>query len=63
MKKTAKGRTLDMAELRAKHELMRAVGNTRMNARGDQLDAEGNIVTPATHRANEKYTNTVRKNQ
>ena len=42
--RTAKGRLVDMQALAKKHEEMRAVSNTNMNARGDRLDASGNVI-------------------
>lgn len=42
--KTARGRTIDMGALAKANEEVRAVGNVPMNARGDRLDASGNVV-------------------
>jgi hypothetical protein len=42
--KTSNGRTVDMDLLRQRNELTPAVGNARVNARGDQLGAGGKIV-------------------
>lgn len=42
--KTMQGREIDMDQLLAKNELMPAVGNVSMNARGDELGAGGKIV-------------------
>jgi hypothetical protein len=42
--RTANGRTVDMDLLRQRNELTPAVGNARVNARGDQLGAGGKIV-------------------
>jgi hypothetical protein len=42
--KTMQGREIDMDQLLAKNELMPAVGNVRMNARGDELGPGGKIV-------------------
>lgn len=44
--KTARGRVIDMGALAKANEEMRAVspGNVNMNARGDHLDASGNVV-------------------
>ena len=39
--KTAMGKTVDMAALAAKNEKTRAVGNMKVNARGDTIDAQG----------------------
>jgi hypothetical protein len=36
--KTAQGRTIDMGAIKLKHETERAVGNMKVNARGDILD-------------------------
>ena len=41
---TANGRVVDMDLLRQKHELTPAVGNARVNARGDELGAGGQII-------------------
>jgi hypothetical protein len=38
------GREIDMEKLMKKHELMPAVGNTRVNARGDELGPGGKII-------------------
>lgn len=42
--RTAKGKKLDMSALAKQHENVRAVSNVIMNARGDRLDAKGNVV-------------------
>jgi hypothetical protein len=36
--KTAQGRTIDMGAIKLKHENERAVGNMKVNARGDVVD-------------------------
>ncbi len=41
---TANGRVVDMDLLRQKNELTPAVGNARVNARGDELGPGGQIV-------------------
>lgn len=38
------GREIDMDKIMTANELMPAVGNTRVNARGDELGAGGKIV-------------------
>lgn len=38
------GKEVDMDKLIRQHELMPAVGNVRVNARGDELGAGGQIV-------------------
>ena len=42
--KSANGKTVDMDLLRQKNELTPAVGNARVNARGDELGEGGKIV-------------------
>jgi hypothetical protein len=42
--RSANGKTVDMDMLRQKNELTPAVGNSRVNARGDELGAGGKIV-------------------
>ena len=42
--RTSNGRIVDMDLLRQKNELTPAVGNVRVNARGDELGEGGKIV-------------------
>ena len=42
--RTMQGREIDMEKLVNQNELMPAVGNIRVNARGDELGAGGTIV-------------------
>ena len=42
--RTAQGRSLDMETIRLQNELVPALGNMRVNARGDQLGPGGKIV-------------------
>ena len=57
--KTAMGKGVDMTSLAAKNELTRAVGNAKLNARGDTIDANGQIVKTMPARVNEMYSQTV----
>jgi hypothetical protein len=57
--RTAMGKTIDMAALAAKNEHVRAVGNMKVNARGDVIDDKGRVVKPVTERATEHYSKTV----
>ena len=74
--RTAMGKTVDMSAILAKNEKTRAVGNMKVNARGDTIDAHGRIIKPVTEKvsdgyaktvgnrsAQEKYQNTQQKNQ
>jgi hypothetical protein len=42
--KTARGKLVDMGSLRLQNEDVRAVGNMNVNARGDRIDSQGNII-------------------
>jgi hypothetical protein len=58
--RTAQGKMLDMAALRAKNEKTRAVGNVKnLNARGDTIDSFGRVVVPITEKVNNSYGKTV----
>lgn len=57
--KSALGKVVDMAALAAKNEKTRAVGNMKVNARGDTIDSTGKIIKPATAKVNEAYSRTV----
>lgn len=57
--RTAMGKTVDMAALAAKNERTRAVGNMKVNARGDTIDANGKIILPVTQKVGDKYQRTV----
>lgn len=41
---TARGKTIDLDLLMKRHELTPAVGNARVNARGDELGPGGKII-------------------
>lgn len=57
--KTALGRTVDMAALAAKNEHVRAVGNQKVNARGDTIDSMGRVTQSVTSKVNSGYVKTV----
>jgi hypothetical protein len=59
MHKTAMGKQIDMGALIAKNERVRAVGNKKVNARGDTIDSNGKIIIPNTERVNNSYNKTV----
>ena len=48
--KTAKGREIDMMKLVRQNELVPAVGNAKVNARGDKLGPGGKIVVKREER-------------
>ena len=57
--RTALGKTVDMAALIAKNEKTLAVGNMKVNARGDTVDSHGKIVKSVTEKVNNIYGKTV----
>jgi hypothetical protein len=57
--RSARGKVVDMGALASKNERVRAVGNMSVNARGDTIDSQGNIVVPATKKAANNYQKTV----
>jgi hypothetical protein len=57
--RTAMGKVVDMSTLASKNERTRAVGNMKVNARGDTIDAFGRIIKPVTAKVNDMYSKTV----
>ena len=57
--RTAMGKSVDMAALTAKNEKTIAVGNMKVNARGDTIDAQGRVIKSATAKVNDSYNKTV----
>lgn len=53
------GKSVDMATLAAKNETVRAVGNMKVNARGDSIDSMGRVTRPVTEKVNSAYAKTV----
>lgn len=54
--RTAQGRQLDMETIRLQNELVPALGNMRVNARGDQLGPGGKIIKTREMIMDEYYT-------
>lgn len=57
--KTAQGKIIDLNEIMSKNEKIRAVGNMKVNARGDTIDSMGRVVEPVTNKVNKSYAKTV----
>jgi hypothetical protein len=57
--RSALGKTVDMAALVAKNEKTLAVGNMKVNARGDDIDSHGRIIKSVTEKVNDIYGKTV----
>lgn len=53
--KSAMGKPVDMSGLRARNEKVRAIGNMQVNARGDVIDSNNQVVGQGTQRVNRVY--------
>jgi glycine cleavage system H lipoate-binding protein len=53
--KTAQGKSVDMGRLMVQNEKTRAVGNMKVNARGDMVDDMNNIVSTKPQQVNKQY--------
>jgi hypothetical protein len=51
------GKVVDMDSLALNNETMPAVGNVRMNARGDELGAGGQVIRKREDIVNDHYNN------
>ena len=58
--RTAQGKTIDMGALRLKNEKVRAVGNMKVNARGDVIDDKGEIIQSKPDQVNRHLNRTQR---
>ena len=53
--KTAQGKTVDMGKLMLQHEKVRAVGNMKVNARGDMVDDMNRVISSKIDQVNKQY--------
>ena len=53
--RSAMGKPVDMAGLRARNEKVRSIGNMQCNARGDIIDSNNQVVGQGTQRVNRVY--------
>lgn len=61
--RSANGKTVDMGALRLKNERVRAVGNMKVNARGDEIDDLNRVITTKNEAVNRQYKKTVQPQQ
>ncbi len=54
--KTMQGKDIDLDKLRIRNETVLAVGNARMNARGDELGPGGTIIRKREDASTEYHT-------
>jgi hypothetical protein len=57
--KTAQGKTVDMGALRLQNENVRAVGNMKVNARGDLVSDDNTIIQARNKQINNQYNKQV----
>lgn len=55
--RSANGKQVDMGSLRLRNENVRAVGNMKVNARGDLVDDKNQVITPKNQQVNQAYNN------
>ena len=53
--KSAQGKTVDMGQLMLKNEKVRAVGNMKVNARGDMIDDMNRVISSKNDQVNKQY--------
>ena len=57
--RSATGKTVDMGALRLKNEKERAVGNMKVNARGDLVSDDNTIIQARNQQINNQYNKQV----
>jgi hypothetical protein len=57
--RTAQGKTVDMGRLVLQNEQTRAVGNMKVNARGDAVDDMNRPIASKTQQVNRQYNNQI----
>lgn len=55
--RTMQGKEIDLEKLMRKQELMPAIGNMKVNARGDELGQGGKIIRKKEEIINDYYEN------
>jgi hypothetical protein len=61
--KSANGKTVDMGSLALQNEMTRAVGNMKVNARGDLVDEHNRVISTKTDQVNQTYNQQTGKTQ
>lgn len=59
--RTAQGKMVDMGKMILQNEQTRAVGNMKVNARGDLLDHMNRPISSKTQQVNTQYKNQTKK--
>jgi hypothetical protein len=61
--KSANGKPVDMGSLALQNEMTRAVGNMKVNARGDLIDEHNRVISKKTDQVNQTYNQQTGKTQ
>jgi hypothetical protein len=56
--RTAQGKIVDLGALQSQNENVRAVGNMQVNARGDKIDANGQVISSRAQQVNRNLDRT-----
>lgn len=60
--RSAQGKSVDMGRLQLQNEGVRAVGNMKVNARGDMVDDMNRVISTKAEQVNKQYkTQTTKK--
>jgi hypothetical protein len=59
--RTANGKVVDMGKLMLQNENIRAVGNMGVNARGDLLDHENQVIASKNQQVKRQYDRQIKK--
>jgi hypothetical protein len=59
--RTANGKMLDMRALALKNEKVRAVGNMKVNARGDMINDDNRVIRSKNEMAQRQYNQQVQR--
>jgi hypothetical protein len=54
--KSANGKPVDMGALRLQNEKVRAVGNMKVNARGDEINDHNQVIRKKPEQVNSQYS-------
>lgn len=61
--KSANGKMVDMGKLMLQNEQTRAVGNMKVNARGDQIDDNNRVINTKPEQVQRQYQRQTKGNQ
>ena len=61
--KSANGKVVDMGRLMLQNENVRAVGNMKVNARGDQIDDNNRVIVSKPEQVQRQYQRQTRGNK